>query len=43
VVLGPSISAHDAPDFYLNSDTLRIRRAAAIARKTRRASWPSPR
>ena len=33
VALGPSTSAHDAPDFYLNSDTLRIRRAAAIAGK----------
>ena len=26
-------SAHYVPDFYLNSDTLRIRRAAAIAGK----------
>jgi hypothetical protein len=34
LALATPISAHyDAPDFYLNSDTLRIRRAAAIAGK----------
>jgi len=33
VALGASISEHDAPDFYLNSETLRIRRVTAIAGK----------
>ena len=27
------VRAHDAPDFYLNSETLRIRRVTAIAGK----------